>query len=691
MVSWDDAKLEDTRVDQFVQALRQGSEFKNYFNSVISTTELVQTLSQPPLKLSRNQAAGRLQGTMIGRDGTVCVVVMVNEQGVAEHAASVECVRAAADLVPNLGRQALRFVGTVYESYAVDQAAEQSLSCLVLPSTVAGLMISWICVGSLRAVCAVMIPAVAGQLIAIAVVFYGGYQFSAVLIVLPTLIFMLTLSGAVHLVNYFLESAGHSDSGSAFEALRAGWRPCALSSATTMLGMASLWWSELAPVRQFGCLSAICLALSTAMLLVTFPAIVQLVFGLKFRLLTGGHKDSAADDSSPKRCLSFSQSWMDRYQLFIQRHAIAISIGAVLFLAAAAAGLLKLRSSTKFCDMFPTYHKTHLDMLWFEQHIAPIATIEVLLSFPRTAHENLLEEARSVGLLMDHYQSMNLIGGTLSAVSFMPRITEASGVRATAQRAAQKRNIEANVQRLRQEGLLYQTTTDTIWRISCRVSAVSSASYGAMTAEVKEQTDLVTRDLEVKPTVILTGLSPVMHETQITLLSDLGYSFLSAYLLITPIMMWIMRSWFGGLLIMIPNVLPIAMAFGSMGWIGASLDIAGILTASVALGIAVDDTLHFVCWYQRRMKLGDNSAQAVRCSLNACSSAMLHTSLICCCSMFPFLFARFVPTQQFAQLMIFILMSALAADLITLPALLLCRPAIFSRTHRERKLDEPLV
>jgi hypothetical protein len=141
--------------------------------------------------------------------------------------------------------------------------------------------------------------------------------------------------------------------------------------------------------------------------------------------------------------------------------------------------------------------------------------------------------------------------------------------------------------------------------------------------------------------------------------------------MITPIMMLSIRSILGGLLIMIPNVLPVTLAFGMMGWMDWSLDIAGILTASVALGIAVDDTLHFVCWYQRERQDGRSAKEAVRRTFDRCSSAMLHTTLISCGAMLPFLFADFMPTQQFSRLMITMLSLALIGDLVLLPALIL--------------------
>lgn len=310
-------------------------------------------------------------------------------------------------------------------------------------------------------------------------------------------------------------------------------------------------------------------------------------------------------------------------------------------------------------------------MLWYEQNIGPISTVECLLRFETTSESDLLQEAKTIKNVVDQLNRCELVGGAFSAASFFPKLSEATGMRATTVRAAKLRGLEASLEQFQEQGLLHTTEQSRVWRVSARVSAVSPVSFDQLIQTVTQQVQLVIDDAEIKPQLEITGLTPVMHETQRTILSDLGSSFLSAYLLITPAMMLVVRSFFGGILIMLPNVLPVALVFGVMGWQGSSLDIAGILTASVALGIAVDDTLHFVCWYVKQLGEGESSHQAVECAFHACASAMMHTTLISCCSMAPFLFADFEPTKQFARLMIGLLAAALAGDLFLLPALLL--------------------
>ena len=96
-----------------------------------------------------------------------------------------------------------------------------------------------------------------------------------------------------------------------------------------------------------------------------------------------------------------------------------------------------------------------------------------------------------------------------------------------------------------------------------------------------------------------------------------------------------------------------------------------VAAIGVAMGIAVNDTLHFVNWYANRLSAGDSRPVAIADTMSNCAVAMIHTMLISCCSMLPFMFAEFIPTRQFACLMIAMIGSSILGDLVLLPALLL--------------------
>ena len=682
LISWEGCSVDDPRLAVFQQRIAGLSDYPAWFTKIEATDTVIAALQAPPLKLSLDEAKIRLRGVLHGDPDTACVVLGVTEAGVLAHKKVVDAIRTVADEVNGLGRDQLRMVGTVFEAYAVDEAAEASLQKFVIPSSILGLVMSALCLGSIRSALIVLSIASFGQLIAIGLVFYTGNQFSAVLIVLPTLVFMLTLSGAIHLVNYLFED--HSDRYPKFKnrgvrSIVIGWQPCVLSSFTTMLGMGSLYTSQLAPVRQFGLFSAIGLGIATLFLLLVFPSVANWVFGSN-RSQNGKTVNHGAlatvSVERKKSWIYFPDAFLVFYSHWLSRWSSIGVVISLLIIGFTSWGLFYLRSSTKFCDMFPPSSRTNSDMRWFESNIGPIATVEVLIHFPDVSRDDLLNQVRWVQAIEESLQENTSVGGVFSVATFVPSWPKGSNVRAAVVRSVLKNRIESGMEEFEKKGLVHADLDGRTWRLMAKVSAVSSSSYGEITESLK-QTVMGTIQADPSGTnqkpdkAEFTGLSPVMNDTQIALLQDLGLSFLSAFLLITPVMMWMVGSIRGGLLLMLPNIFPVTFAFGMMGWLGLSLDIAGILTASVALGIAVDDTLHFATWYKGELNEGCTRLDAVKRTFAACGNAMLHTTIVSCSAMLPFMFSDFIPTGQFAKLMVVMLVGAILGDLIILPAILL--------------------
>lgn len=170
-----------------------------------------------------------------------------------------------------------------------------------------------------------------------------------------------------------------------------------------------------------------------------------------------------------------------------------------------------------------------------------------------------------------------------------------------------------------------------------------------------------------------TGVVPLVYKTQRELLTSLQESIMWATVLIAIVMVIVLRSPLAGIASMIPNVFPIVMVFGGLGWLSIPIDIGIMMTASVALGVAVDDTLHFVTWFSRGIREGLDRRSATQLAYERCATAMTQTTLIGGLGLAVFAVSTFTPTQQFGCLMITMLGMALVGDLILLPALL-CGP-----------------
>jgi len=192
----------------------------------------------------------------------------------------------------------------------------------------------------------------------------------------------------------------------------------------------------------------------------------------------------------------------------------------------------------------------------------------------------------------------------------------------------------------------------------------------------------------VAVSAVYTGVVPLVYKTQRQLLLSLQESVLAATVLIAMVMMCVLRSFSAGLASMIPNVFPIIVVFGYLGWMGIKVDIGIMMTASVALGVAVDDTIHYLYWYRKGLQETADRKVAAMMAYERCGRAMMQTTIIGGLGLSVFAFSTFTPTQQFGFMMVTMLVAALVGDLLMLPAILVGPIGRFFNVRFTRKRDE---
>src|SRR6185436_6650875 len=169
---------------------------------------------------------------------------------------------------------------------------------------------------------------------------------------------------------------------------------------------------------------------------------------------------------------------------------------------------------------------------------------------------------------------------------------------------------------------------------------------------------------------VYTGVVPIVYKAQRMLLDSLIQSTFWSIITITPLLMWIARSVSAGSVAMLPNVLPIVMVFGGMGWFGIDVDVGSMMTASIALGVAVDDTIHYLNWFREELDAVGDRKKAILAAYKHCATPTLQAALISGLGLSVFAISTFTPTQRFGVLMLVILWLAAVAELIYFPALL---------------------
>ncbi|MCC7339420.1 MAG: MMPL family transporter [Pirellulaceae bacterium] len=698
-VTWPNCTLDDPRLGQLSGYLQELARTQPQLgiSQVQDSSLMLQRWLDAHSELSLPMAQQQLQGFAIGADGSCFIALHVDAELGERRAPLVHTLRQSAQQIVGIDSSELILAGEPFQVYVIDRASRETIERFVPPSSLLALVVAWLCLRRFRLTLLVFVLAGLGQLIGLALiaVFFG--EMSAVLVVLPTLVFMLTLSGAVHLTNYFRDVEGQDVAGAGVQAFRLGARPCVLATLTTIFGFGSLLVSQLQPVWQFGSLAALGLLLSTALLLGLFPAAVSLAAWRP----SNTPRSSPTEREKPHRVLPSSIAAPRLYENdgggracqwlteLTARHASLISLLGVITLLLSLAGLLRLKTSTEFEDMFPPSSPAIESLRWMQSHLGPINSLELVLSFPKNANEDVLAQAQLLAAIHTDLTNSAHVSAVLSAATFLPPLDTGQGMRATIRRAVLRRTLSARREDLQADHLLAEQPDAWRWRLSARIHNLAGDSYHRiqtqLAAVVQARIDAQSGTLQPtrfsndaltnsgQASFVITGLQRVIEKAHLTMLTDLGGSFAMAFLLIVPVMMLIVRSVRAGLLLMLPNVLPVAMVFGAMGWLSVKLDVASILTASVALGIAVDDTLHFMTWFLRGRAQGLEAKGAVRHAIAGCARAMLHTSIICTGSMLPFFFCDFVPTSKFALLMILILGGAIVGDLLLLPAILQSR------------------
>jgi predicted RND superfamily exporter protein len=170
---------------------------------------------------------------------------------------------------------------------------------------------------------------------------------------------------------------------------------------------------------------------------------------------------------------------------------------------------------------------------------------------------------------------------------------------------------------------------------------------------------------------------PIVYKAQRTLLESLVNSVVSAFgmiaIVMTVLLLWGSWQWRNapaGLLSMLPNIFPVVIIFGFMGHRRVLVDIGTMMCASVAMGVAVDDTIHFLAWFRHACRQGMPRKEAVLEAYRRVATAMTQTTLIAGLGLAVFALSTFTPTQRFGVMMLTLLTAALVGDLVMLPAML---------------------
>ena len=621
------------------------------------------------------------------------VAVALSEAGIADKKEAVAAIRrAVADA--GVDADAVRLGGQPVVSVALNSAVVEAAwnpihSVYNLPkrspiilSVLVTVVLSFVMLGSLRLATLVQVVSFFTVTAAVAVIPLSGGTMNMVLVVMPTLLGVLTTSAAIHLANYWKHSGINDSRESVFAAARTAWLPCALAAGTTAIGLASLVASNLVPVKDFGLYSALGCGISFFVVLYVLPSLMLYW------------------PATPPNQEKLETGHWRKLGVWLARNRIAVSSLCLLATAAAGWGLWQFQTETKVIRYFPQESRLVQDYTFLEEKLSGVISIDTIVKFDEDAQQKMsfVERARKVLELQQEIREHQEISGVLSLASFLdlrvPDEKMSRMERFKLNRANQKISQEIRKrltgEKADTDGISSMIAVaknpadwtadgdrklnragDEIWRITAQTSALSEVDLGILIDDMNAIASSHLRKVKSPFTGhTVTGLVPVFLRTQHAVLESLIRSFGAAFLIIAIVMMGLLRSPIAGLFTMIPNLMPVILVFGLLSWLNLKVDIGTMITASVALGIAVDGTLHLLTWFKQLVKDGHEVEDAVGLALEHCGPAMWQTSLAIGVGMLALLPAELLLVSRFGWMMAALIFAAMIADVVFLPALL---------------------
>ncbi|MEX0717852.1 MAG: MMPL family transporter [Planctomycetaceae bacterium] len=627
----------------------------------------------------------------------IAMTVVLSEAGAADRGTAMRKIHETAAEV-GIPPETLRMGGSPVAGHELNVEVKKALSNTehpwwmlhrrspILLSCLVGALVSIVLLKNLRLATLVQASAFYTVLATVAVVPITGGSMNMVLVVMPTLLLVLTLSAAIHVANYWKNAANRDPATSVAETVRMAFMPCLLAAVTTAIGLMSLTTSPLAPVRDFGLYSSLGCLILLGVVLYALPAMLQYW------------------PAAPPPLEEVDRTSWRKFAGLLCRHSKAVSIGCVALFVAGTIGLYRFRTEIKVIRYFPDESRVVQDYDFLEDQLAGIVPVQMIVRFDRESQTDLLftERVEIVRDIQERMREHPEISGTLALSDFLPEIPPpAQASRLAAMRASRTAlEVERGIQEAEgtaafltksseearlpgsvgdENGRVLNEAGDELWRITAQVAIMSDLDYGELVGDEPHYAALPGNLNHIARSVlkdyggadhVVTGTVPVFLRTQQAVLESLIRSFGLAFALIAVVMMVLLKNPLAGLWTMLPNSLPVAFVFGLVSWGRIPVDIGTMITASVALGIAVDGTLHLLTWFQAAIREGASRDEAVRRALAHCGPAMWQTSAAVGIGLLMLSFVDLLLVSRFGWLMAAMIGAALVADVVLLPTLL---------------------
>lgn len=480
------------------------------------------------------------------------------------------------------------------------------------------------------------------------------------------MILIIGTSDIIHMTFGFYKE--HKNAGAALNGEAAAVRmvskvgyACFMTSLTTSCGFFSLYFARIRTISQFG------LNMGAAILVTYVISLLTTTIFLTFR-----------KDFPPELLIKKEHEWINRifYKIvsFITVHYKKTILISTVCLLLVLSGMQYLNVETHAVGELEETHPTKINVSIME-NLAGFIGFEVSVQSLDGTQLLTPEYLAKIEKLQNYLEKQPETLRTWSVIDYLKKMNSA------ANNVDGSGAIPSSIAEADQYLLLYTFTpeglreirglisNDRTWvRIVSRVYDVGAQSYLNLRDRIEEKgSELFKNDsVQVKVTSEMT----LMHEGMNRMVLDLVTSMTWAFVLVGIIVMVSLRSVKLGFIAILPNIIPILATLGFMGWTGIYLRVGTLVVFSIGLGIAVDDTMHYLICYARERPRSVSYTEAIMNTHLAIGKPMLFTSIALIAGFLCFTLATFKSVSHMGILNSFTMLVALLADLIITPVLL---------------------
>lgn len=494
-----------------------------------------------------------------------------------------------------------------------------------------------------------------------------GYKITILTGLIPTIIVVIGIPNSIYLLNkYHQEFERHGNKMKAISTIvRKIGVVTLITNFTTAVGFLVLAVTDIKLLREFGIVAGINIFATFLVSIILIPAVFSY-------LPQPGRKQLKHLNF---KMTDFMVAWLTKVA---QKHRTKSYIATIIIVAIAFIGVFKINSISYMIDDLPEDGKTKTDLRFFEKNFSGIMPLEVTIDTEKKRGIVQLNTLRKIERFEEFLDSIPAISKPVSIVNMIKAARQAYYNNNPAfydlptQRdygfimryLKQEEGSESVMSNFTDEGLQEM-------RISLKVADIGSDKMDILLEDViKPRMHQIFEDTDFEITV--TGTTPIFIKGNRYLVENLRLSLLVAFVVIAIVMGLLFSNLKMIIISLIPNMIPLIITAGVMGYFGVPLKPSTALIFSIAFGISVDDTIHFLAKYRQELFANNFFVPiAVTKTLKETGKSMIYTSIVLFAGFIVFVASDFGGTVALGFLTSATLLVAMLTNLIVLPALLL--------------------